>query len=315
MVAALAGIAAGSDRAGVWGRFAHDQRVVLVDTLRGAWDLFLLCEGDPGALAKDLEATGDLDFLRLLPGEVVVHRPSKLTDPVRILAVVEARPTTDLVQRLRGDEAVETLFTGDGEVVVVLVAPTMAAAKDAVSALYDLGVERVTTALDVRILPEGELGGFQEALWRYRPDAGELIPLLQLAQDHYGYVPDWAVQQISAVSGVSASDVFGIVTFYAQFRLQPLGKYVIKQCHGTACHVNGAKELQEVMEEELGIQMGETDQDGLFTLEKVACLGCCSLAPVIMVNEETHGRLTPRKLRRVIRNYRKKARAAAEARS
>jgi NADH-quinone oxidoreductase subunit E len=146
---------------------------------------------------------------------------------------------------------------------------------------------------------------FEQKLNEYKGVRGALIPMLQAAQDCFGYVPEEAIRRISAVTKVPVADIFGIVTFYAQFRLQPLGKYVIKVCEGTSCHVNGAKMIMQTMQDELSIDTDETDKDGLFTLLSVACIGCCSLAPVIMVNQGTHGRLTPASVRKVIRGYRR----------
>ncbi len=133
-----------------------------------------------------------------------------------------------------------------------------------------------------------------------------LIPLLQSAQDSYGYVPEKTIQYISEFVGIPAADIYGVVTFYSQFRLKPLGKYVIKICEGTACHVNGAKNIVYTLLNELGIGLGETSEDGMFSLLSVACLGCCSLSPVIMINEETFGRLTPDKVKKVLDEYRNK---------
>jgi NADH-quinone oxidoreductase subunit E len=150
-------------------------------------------------------------------------------------------------------------------------------------------------------------------LWRYNGEPGQLIPLLQAAQETYGYISPTAVQYISGVTGIPESEVFGVVTFYRQFRLQPLGKYLIRLCDGTACHVNNAKMLKGVIEDELRLSTTDTTEDGLFTLQTVACLGCCSLAPVIMINEQTFGRLTPQSLRRILRKYKKEAGKAATA--
>jgi NADH-quinone oxidoreductase subunit E len=94
-----------------------------------------------------------------------------------------------------------------------------------------------------------------------------------------------------------------VITFYTQFRLKPLGKYLLRICNGTACHVNGSKLMGQVIEDELGIQVGETTEDGLFTVQSVACLGCCSLSPVMMINEDTHGRLDPKKIRKILKSY------------
>ena len=149
---------------------------------------------------------------------------------------------------------------------------------------------------------------FTYRLWRYDGAPGELIPLLQSAQDHFGYIPRRAISYISSVTGIPESDVYGVITFYSQFRLQPMGKYLIRACAGTACHVSGAKTIIDTLQDELGIEVGDTTEDGLFTLNTVACIGCCSLAPVIMVNDETHGRLDPASVRKIIRRYRRSER-------
>jgi NADH-quinone oxidoreductase subunit E len=156
--------------------------------------------------------------------------------------------------------------------------------------------------------PELTLPSFGRALWQYRGQRSALIPLLQAAQETYGYVPEQAIHAIAGATGIPAAEVFGVVTFYAQFRLQPQGKYVLRLCTGTACHVNGAKALEETIEDELGIKRGETDHDRLFTMDPVACLGCCSLAPVIMINDDTHGKLDTRSLRKLLRRLRREAR-------
>ncbi len=148
---------------------------------------------------------------------------------------------------------------------------------------------------------------FSYRLWKYDGEPGELIPLLQSAQEHFGYIPRRAINYIAGVTGIPESDIYGVITFYSQFRLQPMGRYVIRACAGTACHVSGARLIRETIEDELGIEVGDTTQDGLFTLNTVACIGCCSLAPVIMVNDDTHGRLDPTSVRKIIRDYRKKA--------
>jgi NADH-quinone oxidoreductase subunit E len=153
---------------------------------------------------------------------------------------------------------------------------------------------------------------FNSRLMQFKGERGSIIPLLQAAQDHYGYIPESAVNQLSAVTGIPVADIYGIITFYAQFRLQPMGRYVIKVCEGTSCHVNGAKMIMQTIQDELGIDTDETDERGYFTLLSVACIGCCSLAPVIMVNDGTHGRLTPAKVRKVVKRYRKEAKMAGK---
>lgn len=151
-------------------------------------------------------------------------------------------------------------------------------------------------------------------LWRYRGEPGQLIPLLQAAQETYSYIPKSAIEAVSGITGVPVSDIYGVITFYKQFRLRPLGKHLIRLCDGTACHVNNARALQQIIQDELHLEGAEdTTADGLFTLQLVACLGCCSLAPVIMIDDETHGRLTPQAVRRILRKYRKEAMEKAQA--
>jgi NADH-quinone oxidoreductase subunit E len=132
---------------------------------------------------------------------------------------------------------------------------------------------------------------------------GALIPILQGVQNEIGFVPPEALERIGERAGVPASSVFGVATFYSQFRLEPVGRNVVKICHGTACHVQGALGITEAILDELGVREGQTTPDGKFTVESVACLGCCSLAPVIMIGEDAFGRLTPDEARRVVREY------------
>jgi NADH-quinone oxidoreductase subunit E len=136
-------------------------------------------------------------------------------------------------------------------------------------------------------------------------ESGSLIPLLQSAQDSYGFIPESAIYYISEIVGIPAADIYGVITFYTQFRLRPLGRYLIKICEGTACHVNGAKKILKTLHNELGITVGETDEKGLFSLQSVACLGCCSLSPVMMINNQTYGRLTVEKVKTILKKYRK----------
>lgn len=151
------------------------------------------------------------------------------------------------------------------------------------------------------------LAGFKVDLWNYEGEKGALIPLLQAAQDTYGFIPETAIDQISEIVGIPAAEIYGVITFYSQFRLKPLGKYLIKICDGTACHVNGSERIAGTIEDELQISGNDTTEDGLFTLQKVACLGCCSLSPVIMINDETYGRLTPKKVQQLLKEYKSQA--------
>jgi NADH-quinone oxidoreductase subunit E len=123
-----------------------------------------------------------------------------------------------------------------------------------------------------------------------------LIPLLQQVQGSLGYVPEEAVHLISEKTGVPASEVFGVLTFYAQFRLVPQGRNVIRVCRGTACHVRGGSAVRRALEKTLGIKPGETTADMEYSLETVACIGACALAPTMTINEQVYGQMSTRKL-------------------
>ena len=141
--------------------------------------------------------------------------------------------------------------------------------------------------------PQSDLSLLTEVLNEYGGTSSNLITILQKAQGIYGYLPKDVMYCIAEKVGLTPADVIGVATFYSQFRLPPIGKYLIMACQGTACHVNGSERVTAAISEYLGIGNGETTADGLFTLENVACLGCCSLAPVIMINGEAYGNLTP----------------------
>jgi len=145
----------------------------------------------------------------------------------------------------------------------------------------------------------------EDTLNEYAEVKGSLITILQKTQEIYGYVPIDAVYRISERTGLSPAKILGVATFYSQFRFQAVGKYLIMLCKGTACFVNGAERILDAVQEELGIGNNETTEDGLFSLSVVACLGCCSLAPVMMINDKTYGSLTPDKVRQILRDLRK----------
>ncbi len=138
----------------------------------------------------------------------------------------------------------------------------------------------------------------------YAKVPGSLITILQKAQDIYGYLSMELINHISEATGIKPAKIYGVATFYAQFRLEPIGKHLIMLCKGTACHVNGSDLIEEAVTEHLGIKDGETTEDGLFTLNNVACLGCCSLAPVMMIKsadgDETYGQLTKDKVKKIL---------------
>lgn len=140
-------------------------------------------------------------------------------------------------------------------------------------------------------------------------DSGSLITILQKTQDIYGYLPAEIIYYIAAQVEISPAKIMGVATFYAQFRLEPVGKYLIMLCKGTACHVNGADRLESAITNELGIENGQTTADGLFTLKNVACLGCCSLSPVMMINDEAFGTLTPEKAIKILNDFKQRGEA------
>jgi NADH-quinone oxidoreductase subunit E len=150
---------------------------------------------------------------------------------------------------------------------------------------------------------KGEILTFKMDLFKKCHENGSLISLLQSAQNSYGYIPEKIIYYISEIVGIPATDIYGVITFYSQFRLKPIGKNLIRICEGTACHVNGAKSILSALQDEIYISVGETSEDGLFTLQSVACLGCCSLAPVFMINNTTYGNLTKDKIKKIIKEY------------
>ena len=136
-------------------------------------------------------------------------------------------------------------------------------------------------------------------------NSSDVIPLLQAVQQRCGYLPREVLEDIAKRTRVSLTRIYGVATFYERFRFQPVGKHVIQACHGTACHVNGAKQIGRAIHQSLRIKDRETTADGLFTLETVACLGCCSLAPVMMIDDKVFGRLNPQRAQRILSRYRR----------
>lgn len=147
-----------------------------------------------------------------------------------------------------------------------------------------------------------DLNLLDEVLDEYRDQAGSLVTVLQKAQDIYGYLPLTVLRHIAEEMNIKPAQVYGVATFYTQFRLTPVGKYVILLCQGTACHVNGSERIETALCQELKIKPGETTPDKLFTLTNVACLGCCSLAPVMMINGQAYGPLTPDKAVSIVKD-------------
>lgn len=152
-----------------------------------------------------------------------------------------------------------------------------------------------------------DLSLMDDVLDKYADVKGSLITILQKTQDIYGYLPRPAIELISEKTGIATSEIMGVGTFYTQFRFEPVGKYLIMLCQGTACHVNSSQLILQTIKDELGINDGETTADGLFSLKCVACLGCCSLSPVMMINEDTYGSLTPEITKQILKELREAA--------
>lgn len=139
--------------------------------------------------------------------------------------------------------------------------------------------------------PIVDLSQVKPLLDSFNPETSNLITLLQQVQKIYGYLPNAVLKEISQVTKIREAKIYGVATFYSQFRLKPIGKYLIMLCQGTACHVNGSAQIERALQDVLQVNEGDITPDGLFTYINVACLGCCSLAPVMMINDQTHANL------------------------
>jgi NADH-quinone oxidoreductase subunit E len=144
-----------------------------------------------------------------------------------------------------------------------------------------------------------------EEIYKEFENKKSLMIYLQQIQTRFGYVPKYSIAFLSKKMHVAESHIYGVITFYAQFRTKPVGKNLIKVCHGTACHVGGATILSETLNSYLGVdEINDTTEDGVFTVQDVACLGCCALAPAMMVNDKVHGKLDVNSIKTVIDSYR-----------
>lgn len=143
----------------------------------------------------------------------------------------------------------------------------------------------------------------EEIVASFPEKKGALIPALQAVQEEFGYLPRPAMEILAGGLQVPLSTIYGVATFYAQFHLQPRGKNIIRICLGTACHVRGGTKILEKLQDVLNLEVGGTTEDMEFTLESVACIGACGLAPVMMINSDTFGRLTTDKIPEIVENY------------
>ncbi|MFP3879766.1 MAG: NADH-quinone oxidoreductase subunit NuoE [Dehalococcoidia bacterium] len=161
-----------------------------------------------------------------------------------------------------------------------------------------------STARDTQVLLEEKEKASEkrldEILSTYRGEREELIPILQQVQQALGYLPEAVMKRIAKFLRLPESTVFGVVTFYAQFRLAPSGRNIIRVCRGTACHVRGSAQILAEIEKQLGITAGETTPDLKYSLETIACFGSCALAPVVVTNDKVHGRMTATKVVKIL---------------
>ncbi|MCL2141125.1 MAG: NADH-quinone oxidoreductase subunit NuoE [Dehalococcoidia bacterium] len=148
------------------------------------------------------------------------------------------------------------------------------------------------------------MSAINEILAKYNPERSSLIPILHEVQTHFGYLVADAMQQTAEYLHLSVSQVYGVATFYSVFRLKPTGRHCITVCCGTACHVKGSGKILREIEEELSVKEGETSADGEYYLQSVACMGSCALAPMVRVDEQVYGRVTPQTVSRFLRSDR-----------
>lgn len=146
-----------------------------------------------------------------------------------------------------------------------------------------------------------------DILDKYHGDSTALISILNEIQKKYGYLPMSALEEVSKNLRISLAKIYGVVTFYSQFKLDKPGKYNIKSCHGTACYVKNAGMITNTLKFDYEIEPGKTTKDGLFSMEHVSCVGACALAPVVEINGEIHGEMTSKKMRRVVKKLKREA--------
>lgn len=153
--------------------------------------------------------------------------------------------------------------------------------------------------------PKGDKRGINTVLKKYRQDRDNLIPILQGIQRKNGYISKEAVNEISNYLDISKNEIYGVATFYTQFRFQRPGDHIVKVCQGTACHVRGGKRIKDDVSRYLGIKTGETTPDYCFSLERVACFGSCALSPVVVVDDKVYGKMTPQKVKQILEKIKK----------
>jgi NADH:ubiquinone oxidoreductase subunit E len=154
---------------------------------------------------------------------------------------------------------------------------------------------------EAKVVTEGDLARINEMAAEYRQRKWALIPLVQSIQDKFGYIPPQCIPAISEALGLFPSQVQGVISFYAQLYTKPRGKHIVRVCRGTACHVRGGKTILKLVKQHLGIEEGETTPDWEYTLETVACLGVCALAPNVVISDQVHGHMNPKKVEQLFK--------------
>jgi len=157
-----------------------------------------------------------------------------------------------------------------------------------------------------KVTGEVDLSVVDRMVERYGTEPDAAIPILLGLQDAYGYLPMEVLRVVTEKTKATPSQIYGVATFYGQFRMTPVGEHMVRVCHGTACHVRGAVTISETVEDTLGLDDTDTTEDNQYTVEKVACLGCCSLAPVIMIDDKVYGRLDRKKVGKVFKRLGRK---------
>lgn len=145
---------------------------------------------------------------------------------------------------------------------------------------------------------------FVGVIRRYSQDRANLIPILHALQDEFGYIPSYAMDEVASWLSVPVSEVYGTATFYTLFQTEPKGRYVIRMCDSTPCHIEGSKSIRKALEAQLGVMPGSTTRDGNFTLQIVSCLGLCGVSPSIMIGQDVYGNLTPEMIPAILAKYR-----------
>jgi NADH:ubiquinone oxidoreductase subunit E len=175
----------------------------------------------------------------------------------------------------------------------------------------EMAETKVSCACGEEATEEELLARLDEVIAEYRDKPGALIPVLQIAQGIFGYLPASALKRISLGLNKSYSEVAGVVGFYSFFSTVPRGKHMVRVCLGTACYVRGGKQVLEAIKQKLNIDVGETTEDRQFSLDVARCFGACGLAPAIMIDDQVHQRVKPTRIQAVLDQYREKDRAAA----